>query len=221
MLLSSLLAVTTVQGAPDRIGDLGLLDGSGEFHQFSRYRHKDALVLMSYAANCSTMDSLVADFRDVQSQWEGQNVIFLLIDSIDIGRAEVAMTDAELPILVDSGQVVSETLDITSAGEVLVLDPERLPILYRGPVRQQLDSRRQGAVAGTVENTPVMDTTSTCAADYSTRDLYASSIPDYATEVAPIIAENCATCHREGGICHQQPFDASRLVSGDSRSLDH
>jgi hypothetical protein len=200
MLLSSLLAVTSAQGAPDRIGDFGLLDGSGEFHQFSRYRHKDAVVLMSYAANCSAMDSLVADFRDVQAQWEGQNVAFLLIDSADIGRGEIAMIDAGLPILVDSGQVVSETLDITNAGEVLVLDPERLTILYRGPIHQQLDSHLQGALADSVDTTLVMDTTSNCAVDYAVRDLHASSTPDYATEVAPIIAENCANCHREGGI---------------------
>ncbi len=199
-LLSTLLAVSTTYGAPDRIGDFGLLDGAGRFHQFSRYRHKDALVLMSYAASCNAMDSLVTDFRNIQSEWEGKNVAFLLIDSANISRSEVAMIDVGLPVLVDDGQLVSETLNIANAGEVLVLDPARLAVLYRGPIHQQLDSRLEGALADSVEDTLVIEATSTCAIDYATRDLHASSIPDYATEVAPIIAENCTTCHREGGI---------------------
>jgi alkyl hydroperoxide reductase subunit AhpC len=39
------------------------------------------------------------------------------------------------------------------------------------------------------------------------------SVPDYVTEVAPIIAENCASCHREGGIA---PFalNSSQMLVG-------
>jgi mono/diheme cytochrome c family protein len=39
------------------------------------------------------------------------------------------------------------------------------------------------------------------------------AVPDYATEVAPIIAENCAACHREGGIA---PFalNSSQMLRG-------
>jgi hypothetical protein len=38
-------------------------------------------------------------------------------------------------------------------------------------------------------------------------------VPDYKTEVAPIIAENCAACHREGGIA---PFalNSSQMLRG-------
>ena len=35
-------------GVPDKIGDFALLDTYGGFHQLSRYRNKEALVLMSF-----------------------------------------------------------------------------------------------------------------------------------------------------------------------------
>jgi mono/diheme cytochrome c family protein len=37
--------------------------------------------------------------------------------------------------------------------------------------------------------------------------------PDYTTEVAPIIAENCAACHREGGIA-PFAFNSSQMLVG-------
>jgi hypothetical protein len=39
-----------------------------------------------------------------------------------------------------------------------------------------------------------------CDLEFPVRETHASATPDYATQIAPIIAEQCATCHREGGI---------------------
>ena len=104
-----------------------------------------------------------------------------------------------MPVLVDDGQLVSETLGLTTAGEVVVLDPEQLTVLYRGPVHEHLGPHIQGAKAGTIDATHEMPL-SGCGIDYEVKEMHASNVPDYATEVAPIIAEQCATCHREGGI---------------------
>jgi len=197
--LGGALLATSAQAAPDRVGDFALLDGAGEFHQLSRYRHQDALVVMAYADSCGAMDSLVADFKALQSRWQDQGVTFLLIDAEDAGRARIAQVDYGLPILADDGQLVSETLGLSTAGEVVVLDPQRLTLLYRGPVQDQLNTQIEGAKAGSIDASLVMPA-SGCAIDYPVKDLHASNVPDYATDVAPIIAEQCAICHREGGI---------------------
>ena len=36
----------SVSALPDRVGDFGLIDSDGEFHQLSRYRNMEALVLL-------------------------------------------------------------------------------------------------------------------------------------------------------------------------------
>ncbi|MCH8265158.1 MAG: peroxiredoxin, partial [Proteobacteria bacterium] len=46
---------TSVLALPDRIGDFGLLDSDGDFHQLSRYRNKEALVLMSFDPSCASI----------------------------------------------------------------------------------------------------------------------------------------------------------------------
>jgi peroxiredoxin len=194
----SLMAVNA-QAAPERVGDFALLDGTGDFHQLSRYRHRDALVVMAYAGSCSSMDTMIAQFQSVQAQWQEQGIAFAMIDSEDSGRQAAAAMNAGMPVLVDDGQLVSETLSLANAGEVVVLDPERLTVLYRGPIHDHLGGYIQSAKAGTVDDTHVM-TVNGCAINYQARDMHASNVPDYATEVAPIIAEQCATCHREGGI---------------------
>ncbi|MEX0618724.1 MAG: hypothetical protein WDZ76_02460 [Pseudohongiellaceae bacterium] len=204
--ISMLVAVlsTGATAAPERIGDFALLDSEGVFHQFSRYRHKDALVLMSYADNCGAMDAAVTQFKQLQEDWAPNGVAFALISSapgVDraTARSFKAAGNTGLPVLLDESQLVSETLQISSAGEVLVLDPERLTVLYRGPVHEHVGTTLTGLAAGTTLETMVMPA-SGCAIDYPARQINAEAAPDYSTEVAPIIADSCAECHRKGGI---------------------
>lgn len=189
---------------PDRAGDFALLDTEGNFHQLSRYRHMEALVLMSYDASCANIGQAVAQFESLQAEWMDKSVAFALINSstsqdIDQLRAARAAQGTELPLLIDDGQLVSETLSFTAAGEVTVLDPDRLNLLYRGPVQGSVSQVLESELAGGVDET-IVAASSGCELQYPAREQHASSVPDYSTEVAPIIAEQCASCHREGGI---------------------
>ncbi|MFM1897734.1 MAG: hypothetical protein RLZZ385_2808 [Pseudomonadota bacterium] len=197
-LLGGLLS-TAVQAAPQRVGDFGLLDDQGVFHQLSRYRNKEALVLMSFAKSCANMTDLVAQYKSLQQSYEAQGVAFMLLDSLDAGRPEMAAVQAGLPILEDDGQLVSETLGISRAGEIVILDPERLTLLYRGPVHEHVASTLDGALQGSVADTMIMDAAG-CELNFPVKQQHASAVPDYSTEVAPIVAEQCAICHRPGGI---------------------
>ena len=127
---------STASAVPDRIGDFGLLDSDGDFHQLSRYRHKEALVLMSFDSSCRSIDSSIAQLQAMQANWVQQGIVFALINSssdtdIDAIRAAKAARGIDLPLLIDEGQLVSETLSMTKAGEIEVLYPERLTLLYR------------------------------------------------------------------------------------------
>ena len=201
--LLTLVLPASVIALPDRVGDFGLMDSSGEFHQLSRYRNKEALVLMSFDSSCSAINSSVASLEAMASQWNDQGIAFALINSsaesnIEAIRSAKSALGSDLPLLLDDGQIVSETLSLTKAGEIVVLDPERLTILYRGPVTSAA-ATISSELAGTVERTMIIDAVG-CDLKFPVRETHTSAVPDYATEVAPIIAEQCATCHREGGI---------------------
>ncbi|PCH61085.1 MAG: hypothetical protein COC19_05120 [SAR86 cluster bacterium] len=187
---------TASYAAPDRVGDFALLDNEGGFHQLSRLANKEALVLMSYSNSCASMSASVSQFKAVQSEWESKEVGFLLINS---AAGNDIASQLGMPVLVDDGQIVSETLNISKAGEVVILDPERLTVLYRGPLGDGVAQTLSSEIAGTISSTMIVDAVG-CDIDYPAKAMHASATPDYSTEVAPIVAEQCATCHREGGI---------------------
>ncbi|MDP6654115.1 MAG: redoxin domain-containing protein [Gammaproteobacteria bacterium] len=189
---------------PDRIGDFALLDSDGEFHQLSRYRNKQALVLMPFDTGCASIDASIRRLKSLQSNWSEQGVAFVLIDSsgeadIEAIRAAKAGHGFDLPLLVDDGQLVSETLSLSKAGEFAILDPERLTLLYRGPAQDSAAQALSSELAGTADSTVVVEAAG-CDLGFPTRAAHVAITPDYGTEVAPIIAEQCASCHREGGI---------------------
>ncbi|NKB32996.1 MAG: hypothetical protein GKR91_07865 [Pseudomonadales bacterium] len=209
--LSSVLAVifscsfvSTVFALPDRVGDFALLDSDGVFHQLSRYRHQEALVLMSYDGSCASIESALSQFESLQSNFSDQQVSFALINAstetdIDVLRANRDGIGFDVSLLVDNGQLVTETLSLSKAGELAILDPDRLTILYRGGAEgsaaEVLNTELNGGADATIVE-PVQG----CDLQFPVQQLHADNVPDYETEIAPIIAEQCATCHREGGI---------------------
>ena len=96
---------------------------------------------MAYSDECATMDALLDKFKGIALEYAGNDFEFLLIDSQDRDRPQLSGLGAELPILEDDGQLVSETLNIENAGDVLVLNhPERLSLFYKGQSSQELES---------------------------------------------------------------------------------
>lgn len=197
-LLLSLLG-NSAFAALDRISDFALLDNSGSFHQLSRYQHRKALVLMAYTQNCAAMDSLLGDYESLAAKYAGEDFEFLLIDTQDRDRGELQALNTALPILEDDAQLVSETLAIAHAGDVLVLNPERLSVFYRGQPSQQLDSAL-AAIGGEGLSDTIKDQSSNCEINYAQREQHSEQPPDYSSEVAPIILDNCVDCHRQGGV---------------------
>lgn len=185
--------------ALDRVGDFALLDDRGIFHQLSRYQHRKALVVMAYSQACSSMDSLLTNYKNIADKYSGSDFEFLLMDSQELSRSELNDLQLGIPILEDDGQVVSETLAIASAGDVLVLNPERLSLFFKGLPSSELDSLLAQIKDETLNDT-LHSASSDCSIEYPVKDRHSQSVPDYATEVAPIIIENCVECHRQGGV---------------------
>jgi hypothetical protein len=201
-IISGLLLIafsTLAPAALDRVGDFALLDNAGTFHQLSRYQHRKALVLMAYSDECATMDALLDSFKGIAVEYAGNDFEFLLIDSQDLDRSQLYGLGTELPILEDDGQLVSEKLNIENAGDVLVLNPERLSLFYKGQPSQELESVLTSITGEGVSDT-IRQSGAGCAIDYQMKELHSESPPDFASEIAPIIIENCADCHRQGGV---------------------
>jgi len=214
VLLSTLLATfSTITNAGERIGDFALIDNQGTFHHMAWYDDHSAVVILPQAVDATDKAALEA-ITQLHAQYDAQGVEFFLLNPGLQDRAAVtAGTQAlstDLPVLMDDTQLVAEALGLTKLNEVVVYDPESFELLYRGPTGSALEAAIQGALAGeSLELTEVA--ANGAAIDYS--KLNQLSNLSYVDDIAPIIAENCAECHREGGIA---PFamDSKLAVQG-------
>ncbi len=192
-----LVVASGVSIAAERVGDFALLDEEGRFHQLSRYQHRDAVVMMAYDASCTAARDSVEKFARLQDRF-GNSFEFLALDISDTPRDKRQQWSMPFPVLGDEMQLVSESLGITQAGEVLVFNPERMSLYYRGGVTAELEA---GLLA--VENDEVTDTLTAdvpgCPIEYAALTQHKENPPDYTTEIAPMIEKNCAICHRWGG----------------------
>ena len=213
----------------ERVGDFALLDAEGYFHHMSWYDDHEAIVFLTHASEDARLEESLAAFEALR-QAAGDEFEFFLLDSEgrhnrDAVAESMAQRGSELPVLMDDSQLVGESLDVAASGEVIVYDPKRFRVIARA--NSLLDSSaqvmallpalasasaREATVAALASNLE-SGAASARAIAYPARDAHAAALPSYTRDVAPIIAENCASCHREGGIA---PFamDSHTMVLG-------
>ena len=202
--------------AADRVGDFTLIDNTGKAHQLSKYAYNKALVIVSQATGCTTNQENIARYKQLRTNWDHRGVSFVMLNSDDKDdragiRAEEAVWNYDFPILDDETQLVAESLGITHAGQVVVVDPVRMNVIYRGslpaqpanaPLGQTLEAIvADGADSRQMETVVVeSEAAAGCALEFPARDAALAQVPDYETEIAPILIERCVGCHVEGGI---------------------
>ncbi len=231
-LLAAVLAGSQSFAAQERVGDFNLIDETGTAHQLSKYGYQKALVIISQANSCITNQELFGEYRIQQTKWDNEQISFVMMNSsINDNSASVRRWknsyNPDMPILIDDTQLVAELLGITKAGEIVVLDPNNMSILYRGP----FDTPSRGGQTGTTflkdtfaaiaadevsgRDTVVVDfeAPESCQLEFPAKITSADDVPDYETEVAPVLIENCVGCHIEGGI---GPFamNSHQMVQG-------
>lgn len=227
------LAYGSPTHAADPIGNFALLDVKGDFHQLNKYGYQDALVIVAQANGC------VANYEDnfkyklLETDYKLANISYLMLnvagESRDAVRQEAETFDYEWPMLIDSSQLVAESLGLTKAGEIVIIDPQRMQILYRGPVqsgarandpvRMNIDAALDIALTGDTRGAETVAMAADgCDVVFKGRQMSASNAPDYVNDVAPILQEQCVDCHRKGGIA---PFamDSHQMVMGWSTMM--
>ena len=216
-LLQKVLTITVVFSsaitmAGERAGDFALIDHLGAQHHMAWYNDHEAVVIVPQAVG-ATDASTLAGLADLRSRYRQQVVFFLMNPGLQTDReavaADVAALGIDLPVLMDDTSLVTEHLGISRLDEVVVYDPRYFEIAYRGPVRAETATAIQQLVDGERPQLVAMEGT---AAGIDTSAGERTDL-SYSHDIAPIIAENCAECHREGGIA---PFamDSKLAVQG-------
>ena len=173
----------------ERIDDFVLLDHNGQAHKLYYLSDARAVVLTAHSTACPT------DYRSRLEQaaatYGERGVAFLLVDAEPAARHD---SHSELPVLIDDAGLVGDALGLTAAGETLLVDPHGWQLVHRGDasnIGDALDAFLADGEVGTA-TAPLGN----CALTHPAPPQAVS----YAEDIAPMLIDNCVTCHRDGGI---------------------
>lgn len=205
--------VPALSVAQDRVGDFSLLDDAGYFHHMAWYDNHAVIALLVQANGSPATADALPQFMDMKQRYAEKGVQFFLINPLgnqdrDLVRAEMQSLGVDIPVLMDDTQVVSEALGIEQTGQVLLYDPKRFTVVFRGSAGEDLEL----AVQAALEDRP-MPTPSVASGGEPVTYPFKNRQVSYERDIAPLIAENCAGCHRDGGVA---PFamDSHTIVKG-------
>jgi len=184
-------------------GDFALLDHKGYFHHMAWYDNNRAVVFLVQTNASAAARAAAPGYRQTIEKYAGKDLKFMVLNAAGEPRAAVAQTAAawglDVPVLIDDAQIVAEALEAKTAGEVLVYDPKSFRVVHRGPVGQSLDKALDELLAGKAVATRAVAVRGD-AIRFAARDADLAKGVSYSRDVAPILAKNCASCHRAGGI---------------------
>ncbi|PCJ23495.1 MAG: hypothetical protein COA96_11635 [SAR86 cluster bacterium] len=210
--LLCLLLNSGISQAADRVGDFSLIDQIGNFHQMSWYNDNQSIALLVQANGSKATLDAIPRYIALQKSFASQGIQFFMINPMgrlnrDAVNAEISALTTDIPVLMDDTQLISEALDIDKSGEVFLFNAKSFRVVFRGPVGDEFESAMEAILS---DSKIAISKVAMQGSDVHYSRAVAVS---YQNDIAPVIAQNCATCHREGGIA---PFalDSYAMVQG-------
>lgn len=188
-----------------RVENFSLLDHHGEAHELYYFSDQAAVVITAHSAACAAGGRALSALADARQAFADQDVVFLAIDSDpDVDRARLIQaagkTGTAVPVLLDRAQIIGESLALARTGETLVIDTDDWSLAYRGSPGTEMHQALRAVLDGEAVNT------ATAPVDGCDIDYVKGGASDggtgisYSDTIAPMLAENCVACHRDGGI---------------------
>ena len=218
LLLGSILAllcstIPLLASAADRVGDFSLLDENGYFHAMNRYDDGPAIAFLVQANGSEAVQQALPKFAGLRAEYEEQGIKFFLINPMgltdrNLVRAEMQKFGIEIPVLMDDSQVIADAMGIDKTGEVFLFNSKRFTVEFRGPVGIEFEQAMRAVLDGQPVSSPFV-----AMSGDPVNYLFSSEQVSYEKDIASIITENCARCHRDGGIA---PFamDSHTMLQG-------
>lgn len=178
----------------ERVDNFALLDHHGRSHELHYLSDARAIALMAHSTRCPAVREDVERFEELAASYADKGVVFLLVNSDGVIDRRV-FGEVSLPVLVDEARVIGESLGFESAGEALLVDTDGWRLVFRG------GADLAGALANFLAGPAGRSVASSGEVpDACPLDSAAEADVTYVDDVAPLLAENCVTCHRDGGI---------------------
>ncbi len=197
----------------EKVDNFMLADQSGMGHELYYYNASPAIVLVSAADGDAVSERAAKALVKVRDAFKGKNVQFLMVDSsLNSPRGKFIGTpgSADLPVLADELQLVGRALGVTTTAEAFLVDTKTWTLAYHGPIDDSFAKKKNKKATLTAALNAVLDGKPVPVAEAAVKGTpvdfpdrqHAEEFAkiDYATQVAPVLADKCVVCHTQGGL---------------------
>ena len=199
---SALAASSPVAAVSQRVDNFLLVDQNLVGHELYRMNAAPAVVLVTQQNGDAVIRGLAPEVDRLAAAYGAKGVEVLMLnsslkDSMEAIQAEAGKAGYKLPILMDSNQLVGESLGVTRSAEAVVINPKTWQVVYRGAV-----SGAPAAVDALLAGKPVTAAQTASAGApiaFPARKADQAKLT-YVKDVAPILEKRCVACHSQGGI---------------------
>jgi peroxiredoxin len=212
-------ATSSVAALPGQVDNFMLVDQNLEAHELYRMADAKAIVIVTTMNGCPIARAMTPELKKLRDAYKAKGVEFLMLNSALQDSRETVAEEAkefglDIPVLMDTNQLVGESLGVTRTAEVYVINPKTWQVVYRGPLDDRIDyggaqkanvtpfaaSALDALLAGRPVQQAAMNTRG-CLIDFPERSKKAQHAKiSYARDVAPILEQNCVGCHQPGSI---------------------
>ena len=135
-----------------RVDNFALVDQNLLSHELYRLADAPAVVIVTQGNGCPICRNMAPALRELHKAYAPKGVEFLMLNSnIQDTREQIVQEAKEwgfdIPILMDSNQLVGEQLGVSRTAEVFVIDPKTWKVAYHGPLDDRITYERQKAQA--------------------------------------------------------------------------
>ncbi len=207
------------QAPQDFADNFRLIDHEGRSQELFYHTHLDAVVLIFIDPNCDR--TLAATLADLKNTFGARSVEFWIIDPVSAERSDLVANaidwEVNMPILHDRAQLVSRAYKVHRGTEAVAIDPATRRVFYRGaidraaagdfPAQAYLEDALTAFFAGrpaTYTRTPATD----CVIP-----LAPVAQVTYEQTIAPMLIQNCVSCHSPGNIAPFTMSDYQAIVN--------
>ena len=185
---------------PQRVGDFQLSDQHYIGRRLYKMDDAKAVVLVSYAAGDAAFRADAPALKALKAAYAGQGVEVLIIDprlgdTRAMLAADTTAAGLGIPVLFDYEQLVGESLGLSRADELLVLNPKDWSVAFRGPVSSPSAKRAIDALVAGQPARLASEPAKGAVIAYPRK-----TEVSYARDVAPIVQAKCVVCHQQGGL---------------------
>jgi hypothetical protein len=215
------LTLPTVDPSMEPVDDFLLLDHEGKARELFYPMDLKALVVVAAGDSVSALDSVLAALRPLVLQYGSTNVAFwVLLNDLMATRTNIAdrvqASGADVRVLLDPEGLGTLALRLKHMGEVAVVQPPAFFLAYRGQLQlPATTSNEQSYLAAALTGLTQSTAFNFLRTPLTGPPLAASTAPtpSYSQDVAPILRQHCATCHRPNDVAPFAMTDYATIAS--------